>query len=264
MNALTNHLTRLHNGVSIPTIGYRIDREIKDTMYDTVLLALEAGFRHLDLPWDDESECIIGKAIKDSSIPRNELFLTMKLGNENHTFHKANAALKHSLHNVGTDYVDMYLVNWPNPIQYRDTYETSSIETWRSLEENYKNGKARVIGLANFEARHIEHILEHAEIAPMFNQARIYPGFPFVDNLDCANKHGIQTIGFLPPHHQDIHNSRELKIFSEKYQVTPRQICMRYLLEKDCCILTQGVDFEELKYSAKVFDFTLSRKTYFI
>lgn len=252
--------TTLHNGVTIPTLGYRVDKDNKSTMYDDVLIALEAGFRHFDLPCDEESEKIIGKALNDSGIPRNELFLTMKLSNDDHGFEAAKIALKRSLKHVGTDYVDLYLINWPNPIKFRDNYEKNSIDTWRALEESYKNGIARVIGLANFEARHIEHILEYSEIAPMFNQARIYPGFPFKDNLDCARDHAIQSIGFLPPHHNEILNSKELKIFAQKYGVTPRHICLRYLLEKDCNALCQGNNLQELKDSVKVFDFEISEQ----
>ena len=252
--------TTLHNGVTIPTLGYRVDRDNKKTMREDVLTALEAGFRHFDLPCDSESEVIIGKALEESGINRSELFLTMKLGNDDHGFEAAKRALNRSLKNVGTDYVDLYLVNWPNPIEFRDEYETNSIETWRALEDSYKKGKTRVIGLANYEARHIEHILEYSEIAPMFNQARIYPGFPFLDNLNCARDHAIQTIGFLPPHHDEILNSKELKIFAEKYGVTPRHICIRYLLEKDCNALCQGRDLQELKDSVKVFDFEISEQ----
>ena len=142
----------------------------------------------------------------------------------------------------------------------RDEYEAISIDTWRGLETIYKNGKAHAIGLANYESRHIEHILDHAEIAPMLNQARIYPGFPFTDNLNCANLHSIQTEGFLPPDHDAILNSDELNIFAGKYNTTPRNICIRYLLEKKCIALLQGNTPEDFLDAIKAYDFSLDLK----
>ena len=254
------HESRLHNGIVIPTLGYRIDKDNKKTMYEDILTALRAGFRHFDIACDGDTEKIAGKAFEESGIPRYQLFLTMKLANEDHGYDKALRAFDRSLKRIGTDYADLYLINWPNPAAFRSQYETNSVDTWRALEECYKNGTAHAIGMANYEARHIEHLLEHAEIAPMFNQARIYPGFPFVDNLDCAKKHGILTEGFLPPDHKAILNSKELNIFAEKYHVSPRIICIRYLLEKKCLALVQGSGEEELAQSAKAFDFSISEE----
>ena len=124
----------------------------------------------------------------------------------------------------------------------------------------YKNGKVHAIGVANFEARHIEFTLEHSEISPMANQARVYPGFPFKDNVDCANEHKIQTIGFLPPKHDAILECKELQIFADKYHVTPRQICARYLLEKNILPLCQGSDIAELSDVFNALNFSLSKE----
>ncbi len=260
MKSISTRTTTLHNGTVIPSLGYRVDKDNKEEIYDSVRTALDAGFRHFDLPVDADSEKLIGKALQDSGIPRNELFLTFKAGNDDHSRDLALRGLDHSFKRVGTDYADLFLVNWPNPVRFRNDYEKASVDTWRGLEEAYKSGKARSIGLANSHAHHIEHILEYAEIAPMVNQARIYPGFPFENNLNCANDHGIQTIGFLPPNHQEILNSRELQIFAEKYNVTTRHICIRYLLEKGCLALCQGRDLQELKDCIHVFDFSLTEE----
>lgn len=260
MKSISSTTTVLHNGTVVPSLGYRVDKDNRDEIYQNVLTALEAGFRHFDVPVDPESEKLIGKALKDSGVARNELFLTLKVSNDDHSHDLALRGLNHTLKRLGTDYADLFLINWPNPIRFRDDYENSSIDTWRGLETAYKHGTARAIGLANSHAHHIEHILEYAEIAPMANQARIYPGFPFENNLNCADYHNIQTIGFLPPRHDDIIHSRELQIFAEKYHVTPRHICIRYLLEKGCLALCQGSDPQELKDSTKVFDFSLTEE----
>ncbi len=253
-------IIQLHNRVNIPELGYRIDKDHPEKIYDSILIALDAGFRHFDLPCDAHSEELAGKAFRDSGIPRYELFLTMKLGNKDHGYKNTLHALDRSLKRTGTDYADLFLINWPNPLQYRDEYETISIETWRGLETSYKNGKAHAIGLANYESRHIEHILDHAEIAPMLNQARIYPGFPFTDNLSCANLHNIKTEGFLPPDHDAILQCEELRIFANKYNTTTRNICIRYLLEKKCIALLQGNTLEDFRDATQAYDFRLSDK----
>jgi diketogulonate reductase-like aldo/keto reductase len=258
MDSKVSRTITLHNGVRIPEIGYRVDRDHHDQIYNHIRTALDAGFRHFDLPVSTEAERLAAKAFADSGIPRYELYLTMKLPNSEHGYDRALRAFNNSLKRLDTDYADIYLINWPNPAQYRDRYEEVFADTWRALETLYKSGAVRAIGLANCEARHIEQILVTSEIAPMVNQARIYPGFPFNDNLMCANEHSIQTIGFLPPDHKAILESRELKIFADKYHVTPRQICIRYLLEKGCLALCQGKDLSELKDCVHVFDFSLT------
>lgn len=258
MDPFQSSTTKLHNGVDMPTIGYRVDFDHNKENYRNILTALDAGFRHFDIACDGETEKIAGRALRDAAVPRYELFITLKLDNDNHGYKATLRAFENSLKRLKTDYVDLYLIDWPNPEKFRDTYEATAIETWKALETLYKNGKARAIGLANFESRHIEFVLENAEIAPMVNQARLYPGFPFDDNLTCANEHKIQTEGFLPPHHDEIINSQELKIFAEKYKVTPRQICIRYLLEKDCIALCQGNDPDELTNSFHTLDFSIS------
>ena len=258
MDSFSTLTTKLHNGVVIPVFGYRADRDHKEKNYDNMLKAAKAGFRHFDIACDPEAEKIAGRVLNDCGIPRYELFITAKLTNEDHGYDRTLHAFDHSLKRIGTDYADLYLIDWPNLEKYRDRYEEVAIETWRAMETLYKNGKAHAIGLANFEARHIEFCLEHSEIAPMVNQARIYPGFPFKDNLDCADEHRIQTEGFLPPDHSAILNCTELQIFAKKYGVTPRQICIRYLLEKKCIALCQGDDFEELKTSFDALNFKLS------
>lgn len=258
MNQISETKVVLHNGVIVPLLGYRVDTDNKDNIYQSVLNAVAAGFRHFDLPADGESEKLFRKAMDDCGVPRYELFLTLKLGNDDHGYEKGMRALNNSLRRLGTDYADLYLVNWPNPLRFRKDYEKNSADTWRAMESLYKSGMVRAIGLANSTSLHIEHYLEIAEISPMVNQIRMYPGFPSYDNFSCAIAHGIQTEGFLPPVHDEILNSRELQIFAEKYNATPRQICMKYLLQKKCIALCQGNDTDELRQLENVFSFTLS------
>ena len=258
MSQIDTKEVKLHNGVIIPTLGYRVDKNHGEDNYNRILEAIKAGFRHFDISADAQAEKVAGRAFQDCNIPRAELFITAKLDNENHGYEQALREFSNTLKRLGTDYADLYLINWPNPIKYRDTYEQTAINTWKALETIYKEGRARAIGVANYEGRHIEFCLEKAEIAPMVNQARIYPGFPFEENLYCANEHNIQTEGFLPPHYEDILNSNELAIFAKKYKTTPRGIATRYHLEKDCISLCSGKNEQELRECFDAFHFDIS------
>lgn len=260
MSQIDTKEIKLHNGVIIPTLGYRIDKNHGEDNYNRIQEALKAGFRHFDISANAQAEKVAGKAFADSNIPRSELFITAKLNNDNHGYDQALREFSNTLKRLGTDYCDLYLINWPNPIKYRDTYEETAIATWKALETLYKEGKAHAIGVANYESRHIEFCLEKSEIAPMVNQARIYPGFPFEDNLYCANEHRIQTEGFLPPHYEDILNSKELSIFASKYHTTPRTIATRYHLEKECISLCSGKTAQELKECFDAFNIDISKE----
>ncbi|MCR5796103.1 MAG: aldo/keto reductase [Solobacterium sp.] len=260
MSSIKTRIIELHNGTKMPSLGYRIDTDNKDKISLSVKNAVSAGFRHFDFPADPQIEKTAATALRESGVPRYELFLTLKLADENHGYNRALRAFDQSLKHIGSDYADMFLINWPDPVQYRDRYEEISMETWKALEEIYKSGKAHAIGFANFHAQHIEHILAKSEIAPMFNQARIYPGCPFTENLDCADKHKIQTEGFLPAAHDAILNSDELKIFAKKYRTTPRNICIRYLFEKGCVALCQGTEKEELLYAWNAYDLKFEKE----
>lgn len=258
MDSVLGKTATLHNGITIPTIGCRLDQDNPDEIYKSTKAALNAGIRHFDLPLDANCQKAFGKAWTETGIPRYELFFSYKLANADHGYQPALRALDHSLKRTNTDYADLYLIDWPNPAAFRATYEQTLEDTWRALETTYKTGKARAIGMANFEARHIEQLLIHSEIAPMVNQARIYPGFPFTDNLNCANEHRIQTEGFLPVDFQAIINSHEIRIFAEKYNVSPKLICIRYLLEKNCIALCHSADTEEMKNLDQAFNFTIA------
>lgn len=258
MSQIDTKEIQLHNGITIPSLGYRIDKDHQDNNIERINNALEAGFRHFDIAADAYAEKIAGKVFTNTTIARDQLFITAKLDNENHGYEQALHAFENSIKRIGTDYVDLYLINWPNPIKYRDSYEEVAIHTWKALETLYKQGKTRAIGVANYEGRHIEFCLEKAEITPMVNQARIYPGFPFEDNLYCANEHAIQTEAFLPPHFEDILNSNELNIFAKKYKTTPRAIATRYHLEKDCISLCSGNGVNQLREYFEAFHFDIS------
>lgn len=253
-------ITTLHNGICIPYPGYRIDLKSPECTYNNLLRALNFGFRHLDLPADPSSFPLIQQAIEDSKVSRHDLFLSAKLQNSDHGINGVKRYFGHVLKVFKTDYIDLFIINWPNPIQFRKQHHIIQKETWLALESLYREGKVHAIGIGNCQAKHIEEYLELSNISPMVNQARFYPGFPFHDNLDSAHLHCIQTIGFLPPDHQAILSSKQINIFAQKYNVSPRIICARYLLDKNVIPLVQSDDLDDLEEYNHLHDFHLCDK----
>ena len=164
----------LANGVQIPVIGLGTWQTPDDeTGYQAVLSALQLGYRHIDTAQGYRNEDIVGRAVKDSGIPREEIFITSKLDNPNHGYDNTMRSFEGTLEQLGTDYVDLFLIHWPNPLQYRETWQQTNAETWNAFEELYHAGKIKAIGVSNFRQHHIDEIMKTAEIAPMVNQIRL-------------------------------------------------------------------------------------------
>src|SRR5690554_1800334 len=164
----------LSNNVSIPVIALGTwQAENGPVATDAVTQALNAGYRHIDTAIMYGNEESVGKAVKLSQIPRNEIFITTKLNNNVRGYNETIEAIEESLNVMQTDYIDLFLIHWPNPIKFRDSWKESNAESWRAFEDMYKEGKIKAIGVSNFEAHHMDALLETATIMPMVNQIRI-------------------------------------------------------------------------------------------
>ena len=172
-----NSTYKLTNGVEIPCIGFGMWQTPDDRVgIDSVISAIKAGYRHIDTAQAYGNEECVGKAIAEIGADRQELFITTKIWNNNHSYDLVKSSFEESLKKLNTDYVDLLLIHWPNPIMYRERWEDANAETWKAMEELYKEGKVRSIGISNFRQHHIDAILRNAEIAPMANQIRLCPG----------------------------------------------------------------------------------------
>ena len=140
----------LLNGVSIPVIGFGTWQTPGDkTGTDAVLTALQAGYRHIDTAQGYRNEQAVGEAVKKSGIPREEVFITSKLDNPMHGYDNTISSFEKTLEKLGTDYVDLFLIHWPNPLEYRSSWQKTNAETWKAFEELYEAGKIRAIGISN-------------------------------------------------------------------------------------------------------------------
>jgi diketogulonate reductase-like aldo/keto reductase len=260
--SLTDCFT-LSNGVKIPCIGFGTwQTPDGDVTVDAVQAALASGYRHIDGAAIYGNEKSIGTGIKKSGVPRKEIFLTSKLFNTEHTYEKTKAAFQKTLNDLQTDYLDLYLIHWPNPIDYRNTWAESNAETWRAFEEFYKSGKIRAIGVSNFHAHHLDALEKTAAVKPMVNQIRICPGDTKDAVVKTSGERGLLVEAYSPfggSGPENILGAPLLKELAAKYNKTAPQICVRWCLERGFLPLPKSTSAAHIAANAGVFDFEMDK-----
>ena len=257
MKALTDCYP-LANGVKIPCIGFGTWQTPNgEVAVSSVLSALEAGYRHIDTAQGYGNEESVGIAVKQSGIDRKELFLTSKLTNSEHGYEKTLAAFETTLEKLGTDYLDLFLIHWPNPIAFRDHWQEANAGTWKAFEELYRSKRIRAIGISNFRPRHMEELSRTAEIAPMVNQIRLCPGDTQDEVVEYCRTHNILLEAYSPLGVGKIFEVPEMKALAEKYQKSIAQICIRWSLQRGYLPLPKSVTPSRIRENTQVFDFEL-------
>lgn len=250
---------KLINGVEIPVIGFGTWQTPNDEIgKNAVKSALEAGYNHIDTAQAYGNEASVGKAIIESGVSRKEIFITSKLDNPMHGYDNTMSSFEKTLEKLGTDYLDLFLIHWPNPLQYRDTWQKTNAETWKAFEELYEAGKIRAIGISNFRQHHIEELMKIARIAPMVNQIRLCPGDTQDELVKYCRERDILLEAYSPLGTGKIFDVSEMKILSEKYGKTIAQICIRWSLQNEWLPLPKSVTAERIAENINVFDFELS------
>ena len=257
-----NHQTdtyKLSNGVGIPCIGFETwQTPDGDVAVRSVAAAIEAGYRHIDTAQAYGNEESVGKGIRESGIDRKDLFVTTKLWNSNHSYKLTMRTFEESMNKLGLDYLDLFLIHWPNPIAFRDHWQEANAESWKAMEELYEAGKIRAIGVSNFRPHHIEEILKTAKVAPMVNQIRLCPGDTQDETVDWCREHGMVLEAYSPLGIGQIFEVPEMQKLAEKYQRSIAQVCIRWSLQRGYLPLPKSVTPSRIQENLKVFDFELS------
>lgn len=253
----------LANGTRIPCIGFGTwQTPDGDVAYESVLAALRAGYKHIDTATAYGNEESVGRAIndflKEGKVKREELFITTKLHNKDHGYEATKAAIANSLELLGLDYLDLYLIHWPNPLKFRECWQEANAGSWKAMEEAYADGRLKAIGLSNFFERHIEALMETAKVAPMVNQIKICPGIPQPELIEYCKEHNILVEGYSPLGTGGTFKSTVLKAMSEKYGRPISQLCIRWSMQKGVIPLPKSVTESRIIENSKVFDFELS------
>ena len=204
----------------------------------------------------------VRRAIKDSGIAREDLFITTKLWNDSHSYDATNKALETSLNKLGIDYVDLYLIHWPNPHDVRqkdeEAWEAANADTWRAFEAAYQAGKAKAIGVSNFQIHHLEALAKTQKIAPMVNQNFLNPSDGQAELVAYNTAHGMLNEAYSPLGTGKLINLPQVNALSEKYGKSVPQILIRWSLEKGFLPLPKSTHKEFIEANANVFDFSLT------
>ncbi|MGM9521969.1 MAG: aldo/keto reductase [Oscillospiraceae bacterium] len=249
----------LANGVSIPSIGYGTwQTPDGETAVTSVRSALELGFRHVDTAAAYGNEASVGEGIRQSGIPRGEIFLTSKLANPDHGYEATKAAFQRSLKLLGTDYLDLYLIHWPNPAASRDNWQEANAGTWKAMEEFYEEGQIRAIGVSNFFPKHFEALFKTANIMPMVNQISLSPGLAQPALCEYCRERNMLLEAYSPLGTGRTLQVPELLAYAKKYGRSAAQICIRWSLQMGFLPLPKSTNPRRMLQNLQVFDFELS------
>ena len=226
----------LASGIAIPQLGFGTYKVTQDVV-DVVLSALRLGYRHIDTAQMYHNEAEVGQAWTDSGLEREEVFLTSKLDNPNHEPTAARESFARSLRDLRTDHVDLFLIHWPLPMHYGGDFVT----TWKVLEEFLGDGRARAIGVSNFEPHHLEPILEHADVVPMVNQVESHPFLPNRAVHDFDDEHGIVTEAWSPLARGRAATDPVLTAIGEEVGATASQVALAWAVQRGDVIFPKSV-----------------------
>jgi len=253
----------LNNGVSIPVLGFGTWKaENGEVAYQAVLEALKAGYRHIDTAAIYQNEESVGRAIRDSGISRQEIFVTTKLWNTNHSYEKARQAFEESMEKLGLDYLDLYLIHWPNPKLLRedDEWKTRNAEVWRAMEDLYKEGKIRAIGVSNFLPHHLDALLETARIIPAINQVRLAPGVYQEEVVAYCREKGILLEAWGPFGQGELFDKKEVQEIATKHGKSVAQIALAWSLAEEFLPLPKSVTASRIQSNLDCFGIELSKE----
>ena len=258
LTSLTSDL-KLSNGVTIPGLGYGTYQTPPEDAYRAVTDALAVGYRHIDTAARYGNESGVGQAVKDSGLKREEVFITSKLWNTERGYDKTMAAFEKTLAELGTDYLDLYLIHWPaNEKQFGQEAAALNLDTWRVFEDLYKAGKIKAIGVSNFMPNHLEALLAQAEIKPMVNQIEVHPGWPQTEAIRYCQRNDILVEAWAPLGEAAALSNPVLAKIAAKYDHTPAQVCLRWEIQQGILPLPKSVHKERMAENTKLFDFELT------
>jgi len=242
----------LNDGNTIPQIGFGVFQVPEEETYNAVTAALQAGYRSIDTAKAYGNEEGVGKAIADSGIAREELFVTTKLWNDDHGHDEALKAFDASLSKLGLDYLDLYLIHWPVPAQ--DRY----VDTYKAFEQLRSEGRARSIGVSNFTEAHLQRLLEETSVVPVLNQVELHPNFTQKELRAFHAEHNIVTEAWSPLAQGDLLDNAKLGTIAQTHGKTPAQVVLRWHMQLGNVAIPKSVTPERIAANIDVFDFELT------
>ncbi len=243
----------LNDGSTIPQLGFGVFQiEPQDTV-EAVREALRIGYRHIDTAEMYGNEKEVGEAIRDSGLDRGDIFVTSKLNNSFHESADARKAFDDTLSDLGTDYVDLFLIHWPLPTLYDGDY----VSTWKVLEEFKSDGRARSVGVSNFQAEHLERLAAETETVPSVNQIEVHPYFANDAVRAYGREHGIVTEAWSPIAQGGVLEDSTITRIANKVGKTPAQVVLRWHVQRGDIVFPKSVTPSRMQENFELFDFEL-------
>lgn len=242
---------KLNNGVEMPILGFGVYQVEPSETERVVSDALEVGYRSIDTAAAYINEEQVGRAIKQSGIPREELFITTKLWIQDAGYENAKKAIEKSLKRLQLDYLDLYLIHQPFGNYYG---------SWRAMEESYKEGRIRAIGISNFQSDKVMDLILHNEIVPAVNQIETHPFNQQITTQQFLKDNGVQIESWGPfaEGRNNLFNNKELKAIGEKYGKSIAQVVLRWMIQREVVVIPKSIRKERMKENFEVFDFELN------
>lgn len=242
----------LNNGVKVPQLGFGVFKIAPDETSAAVSEALRLGYRHIDTAAMYGNERGVGEAIRRSGLPRDEVFVTTKLRTARYRREDVAAGFEQSLAELGLDFVDLYLVHWPLPTV------CDFVDTWRGVEDVYRTGRARAIGVSNFEPDHLTRVLSETETIPAVNQIEIHPFLPQDDLRAFDADHGIATEAWSPLGRAGILTDPVISSIAARHSRTAAQVILRWHLQRGDIAIPKSTHRDRMAENLGALDFTLA------
>lgn len=248
----------LNDGLTLPSIGFGTYKATEEEGIASVKLALQKGYRLLDTAARYENESAVGKGIKESGIPREEIFVTTKVWRDNLGYENTKKAFEESLQKLDLDYIDLYLIHWPANEKNFANWQEVNAETWRAMEELQAEGKIKSIGVSNFWQEHLEALAKTANVTPSINQIEFHPGYWQPEVTQFSQDKGIVVEAWSPLARGKVFDNELLKSIAEKHNKSVSQICLRWCIEHDTITIPKSTTPERIEDNINIFDFELS------
>ena len=242
----------LNNGVEIPQLGFGVFKVPPEQTEDVTRTALEVGYRHVDTAQMYGNEAGVGRAVRAASLARDEVFVTSKLNNPNHAHDDALRSFDGTLAELGFDHVDLFLIHWPLP------GVGDFVETWHALEEIYRSGRARAIGVSNFTPHHLRRLLAAAEVVPAVNQIEVHPYLVQDDVRAFGAEHGIVTEAWAPIARGRVLDDPVITTIAKRLERTPAQVTLRWAIQRGDVVFPKSVTRSRIEENFDLFDFELA------
>jgi 2,5-diketo-D-gluconate reductase A len=243
----------LNDGHAIPQLGFGVFQIPPDETAEAVRRALEVGYRHVDTAEGYENEAEVGEAVRDSGLDRAEVFITSKLSNSYHRPDDARRAFDETLSKLGFDYLDLFLIHWPLPTLYDGDF----VSTWKTLEEFSGDGRARSIGVSNFEVEHVERLATECDVVPAVNQIELHPYFQNEEVRRYGEAHGIATQAWSPIAQGQVLDDPAVGEIAERVGRSPAQVVLRWHVQRGTIVFPKSTTPARIEENFALFDFEL-------